>query len=111
MIWTAWNDGKHSPSGAGYGFKIAAPDRDAQFRRSWQTVTVELYGQPAPILAEANVNKPSFWGPTCRELICQTIGRWLFSQGYAPWPKGFPPKFEVEAAGDGRFRVIRCVTS
>jgi hypothetical protein len=109
MIWTAWNNGQHTQSGAGYGIKVDASDRDAKFERSWQTVVVELYGEPTPVLAEANVGKPSFWGPTCRELICQDIGRWLIAQGFAPWTKGSPPKFEVEAAGDRRFRIIRPV--
>jgi hypothetical protein len=103
MIWTAWNNGQHFSSGAGYGFKIPIADRDAYFDRSWKTVILELPAESGTHGVEANVNKASFWGPKCRELINKGIGRWLIERGHAPWEKGDPPRFEVIAAGHRRF--------
>ena len=110
MIWTAWNNGVHRRSGAGYGFKVPAEDRDLYFRRDWHTVTVELQEGRGVLAVEVNVAKDSFWGAECRELIDEKIGRWLRGSGYAPWPRGTPPRFEVESAGDRRFIVRRRVT-
>ena len=109
MIWTAWNDGVHRRSGAGYGFKVPAEDRDLYFRRDWHTVTVELQEGKGVLAVELNVAKDSFWGAECRELIDPKIGRWLRGSGYAPWPRGTPPRFEVEATGDRQFIVRRRV--
>ncbi len=64
MIVTAWNNGKHRPTGAGYGFKLALADRDSQFERGWESVFVTL---PNGTVVQVNVNKPSFWSATCRE--------------------------------------------
>lgn len=110
MIWTAWNNGVHRRSGAGYGFKVPAEDRDLHFRRDWHTVTVELQEGRGVLAVELNVAEDSFWGAECRELIDPKIGRWLRGSGYAPWPHGTPPRFEVEAARDRRFIVRRRVT-
>lgn len=53
-----------------------------------------------------NVSKASFWGDTCRELISADLGRWLLDRGFAPWPKGNPPKFALEPLGNARFRLL-----
>jgi hypothetical protein len=105
MIWTGWNNSEHHSTGAGYGLKITAVDRDRHFKRTWQTVFIELPSGDGFIIVEANVTKQSFWGPQCRELISRYIGRWMLDEGYAPWPDDMPPKFEVESFGDWRFRV------
>ena len=105
MIWTAWNNGKHLRTGAGYGLVVAAADRDRHFQRSWRTVTVELPTRDGYFMVEANVDKESFWGPTCRELISMKIGHWMLTEQYAPWLDGKPPKFEVEALKGPRFRI------
>ncbi len=105
MIWTAWNNGSHHRSGAGYGFKVDAADRDRHFKRDWTTVIIELPGNSGTTAAEVKVAKKSFWGAQCRELISQDIGVWLIAEGHAPWTAGSPPKFEVEASGVRRFVV------
>jgi hypothetical protein len=70
MIWTAWNNGKHHASGAGYGFKIAVADRDRHFQRGWDTVSVELpQSGGGPLAVEVNIAKDSFWSEECREVI------------------------------------------
>ncbi len=94
MIVTAWNNGQHHPSGAGYGLKITVADRDRYFHREWRSVTLILEGQTQPI--EINISKPSFWGETCHELISAEIGRWLKQNGLTPWAKGNPPKLVLE---------------
>lgn len=101
MRWTAWNNGSHATSGAGYGLKVPASDRDQRFDRRWKTVVVEL---PDGNEVEVNVAKASFWS-TCRELIHRDIGRWLRASGRAPWQSGSPPSVSVEVAGARRFRV------
>jgi hypothetical protein len=59
MIVAAWKNGKHHPTGAGYGLKIAIQNRDAHFNQNWITVVVLL---PNGVEVEANINKSSFWG-------------------------------------------------
>lgn len=84
MIWTAWNNGEHHQSGAGYGMKVSIEDRDRYFKRSWNTALIELPSDKGFVTAEASVAKKSFWGPQCREMICSDIGRWLRDEGYVP---------------------------
>ena len=103
MIVTAWNNSRHHESGAGYGLKVSVEDRDRFFHRHWDTVLLELEGRGTPVAV--NINKDSFWGPMCRELISREIGRWLRENGYSPWPKGRPPKFVMEPLGGNRFVV------
>lgn len=103
MIVTAWNNGAHHESGAGYGLKISAGDRDRYFRREWGSIILELQGVPEPITV--NTDKPSFWDPVCGELISKDIGQWLRSNGKAPWPKRNPPKFSMEPISGNRFFV------
>lgn len=107
MIWTAWNNGSHHTTGAGYGFKIAAADRDRHFQREWDSVIVELLQTSGVLTVEVNIGKQSFWGEQCREVIHQDIGRWLRDSGHAPWPPGSPPRFEVEPLGSRRFTLKR----
>lgn len=103
MIVTAWNNGAHHATGAGYGLKISIKDRDRCFRREWGTVLLELPGRDDPV--EINIDKDSFWAPTCPELISKEIGLWLRANGYAPWPTGRPPRFPLDSLGGGRFEL------
>ena len=100
---TAWNNGAHHTSGAGYGLKVDALDRDRYFSRSWPTIILELPGQTDPV--EVNVAKASFWSNTCRELISRDIGKWLIDHKYAPWGHGRPPKFQLKKVGERRFKL------
>ena len=103
FIATAWNNGQHLPSGAGYGLKLSIRDRDQHFRRSWKTVDIQFSGKPG--ITRINVDKDSFWSETCRELISKDIGRWLIGLGLAPWQPGQPPKVVVRQNGDRSFNV------
>lgn len=103
MIVTAWNNGSHHESDAGYGIKISVNDRDRFFNSRWKIVILELDGYHQPV--KVNTNKKSFWGPKCRELISKDIGIWLRQNGLAPWPKGKPPKLEMIHLEANRFQV------
>ena len=105
MIVTAWNNGQHHTSGAGYGLKLSVADRDEHFRRDWESIFVLLEDQPHPV--DINIAKPSFWGPVCRELIHVEIGRWLIKHGLAPWPKGKPPKVVLEPLDRPQYFQLR----
>ena len=101
---TAWDNGKHSPTGAGYGMKIDIKYRDLHFRKEWSSVLLTLPGKQNSI--EINIDKKSFWGDTCHELISMETGIWLRSNGLAPWPKYNPPKFELVHKESNLFEVI-----
>ena len=100
MIVTAWNNGQHKKSGAGYGVRVAVSDVPL-FEDEWETVILELDGDPAPV--EVNIRKRSFRSGRCGELIHQRIGRWLWAHGLATWPPRQNPRFEVEPIGERRF--------
>lgn len=106
LTWTAWNNGKHSASGAGYGLKVPIADRDRYFKKSWKTVVVDISTPSGHRQIEVNVGKKSFWSDSCHELISKAFGAWLLKTGKAPWPAGQPPKLSVAVVGDRHFRVL-----
>jgi len=97
---TAWNNGSHHKSGAGYGLKLAAPDRDRYFKRCWKSICIRL---PNGLEVEVNTDKASFWNESCRELINKGIGIWLIESHKAPWPLGTPPTFQLLPQGERSF--------
>jgi hypothetical protein len=99
---TAWNNGKHHRSGAGYGIKISATDRDRHFKKSWKSVFVLL---PSGDEVEVNTDKVSFWNDSCRELISKGIGEWLIETNLAPWPSGSPPSLELTMTRERSFAL------
>ncbi len=106
MTWTAWNNGRHHKSGAGYGFKVDIADREREFSKDWFHVEILLPSASGPVRVAASIEKVSFWSGNCRELISRGIGKWLIREGHAPWRQRLPPKFLVRSAGKGRFEVI-----
>jgi len=100
---TAWNNGKHSSTGAGYGFKISLEDRDRFFKKEFGKVLIKIPSHAEEI--EVNIDKPSFWNQTCHELISKGIGEWLISSGLAPWESGHPPKFTLKKVEGNHFEV------
>jgi hypothetical protein len=100
---TAWNDGSRHPDGNGYGVKINAHDRDVFFKREWKTVILELEGESIPV--DINIDKPSFWNTTCRELISVKIGKWMIKNRLAPWKKASPPKLNLTPIEGNRFQL------
>ncbi|MBA4383443.1 MAG: hypothetical protein C0410_01780 [Anaerolinea sp.] len=104
MIVTAWNNGKHHRSGAGYGLKITIPDRDKYFKREWQYVIIRYSDSNQE--AKVNIEKQSFWGDACRELINIDIGKWFLQKSIAPWLKGSLPKLRLEPISDNVFLLV-----
>lgn len=101
----AWNNGTHHRSGAGYGIKIEADDRDLHFDPKVNKVLISLDDGSEPFYV--NTAKKSFWSPNCRELIRYRIGLWLIENRLAPWSKGDPPKLLLEKLSDGHFKLSR----
>lgn len=97
---TAWNNGQHLASGAGYGVRLSGADRDRYFNRDWSSIRLEVPGQgdtQVPLSV-------SFW-TRCSELRSAAVGRWLRASELAPWPNGHPPVLVLEHLGGDSFRV------
>jgi hypothetical protein len=105
ILGKAWTNGRgHSSSGQSYGIKIPSiQDRHQNFDRAWGTVQLLLEGLDC--LVRANIDKDSFWGTNCGELIDVEIRRWMFSRGLAPWPDGNPPQFRLRPIAPGVVEV------
>ena len=97
---TAWNNGSKNISGVGYGFRLSASDRDKFFERKWGSEELLCDGK---LLAVVNIDKDSFWIGNCSELIKLELGVWLLSKGYAPWPNGKLPTFNLLPLGGNQF--------
>jgi hypothetical protein len=108
VIWTGWKNGRHGRTGVGYGFRLSREDRDQHFKREWQTVTIEVPHGGRFITIEASIDSQSFWEECC-ELRDKEIRQWMYRERHAPWPDREPPKFQVTAMGNGRFRVNRAI--
>jgi hypothetical protein len=103
MIVSAWNNGKHRSSGAGYGVKIREEDRERYFKKDWKTVFIGF--ENGSDEAEINIDKFSFWSKTCGELISKKIGKWLIMNRLAPWDKGKPPKLNLVSIQENHFQL------
>jgi hypothetical protein len=99
---TAWNNGSHHSTGAGYGIRVSPDDRDSYFSCGWDCVVVDLgtSGRASVPLSG------SFWA-RCTELRSADIGRWLVGERLAPWPKGNPPSLSLTHLGGNAFRLTR----
>ena len=107
MIVTAWNNGAHHASGAGYGFQLTAEDRERFINKGWSSLVLELEGSPTQL--QVNIKKVSFWRRQCGEVINQDIGVWFLGSGLAPWPKNYPPKFAMTQLMGNRFSITTIV--
>jgi len=105
MIVTAYNNGAHSRSGAGYGFKVHPEDRDAHFKPEWKTILLEIDSEAAPV--EATMPGEAFWSENGHEITHPAVGKWLRRNGIAPWPRGNPPRFILEPIEENRFRLAK----
>lgn len=105
MIVTAWNNGKHYPTGAGYGIKIKIKDRKAYFNKRWKYLVLILEGQDYGI--RVNIDKKSFWDSVCGELCHKEVGLWLRENFKIPWKKSSPYKLIMEHIRNNRFKVMR----
>jgi len=97
---SGWSNGSPSATGSGYGIAISKSDRDAHFTPGLGSVTLLLEHGPTV----AVVLSASFWRD-CPEFRGAGIGRWLLNQGLAPWPRGEPPRLQIELMAPGVLRV------
>lgn len=101
---TGWHNGGAPQDPTGYGLKVVARDRDRYFDQEWSDVVLDLEGA-----GDVRVQlSRSFWR-SCTELRSADVGRWLLSQGAAPWLKGNPPGIVVTPDTENRFsaRILR----
>lgn len=105
FICSAWKNGRHHTSGVSYGLKIPVAARDKYFMREWKSVILAFPVSDGHIDISFNIDKPSFWNGTCRELINKEVREWLWTAGLAPWPECKSPKFLVQECGENRFTV------
>jgi len=108
MIGTAWRGGYKkneysNPKKGSYGLKVSVTDRDKYFKRDWDNIVLEIEGKNKEF--KVNINKDSFWGPMCRELIHKEIKQWFLEDDIAPWERGKPPKIKLEVVGSNRLRA------
>jgi hypothetical protein len=98
---SAWNNGKHKASGAGYGFHVRVKDRN--YFKGLSTIVLLLEGQG---VCTANISK-SFWKDVrpCTEIRKKEIGIWLRNNKKAPWDKYKPPKMIMEQITGNKFKV------
>lgn len=99
---TAWNNGKYSRTGSGYGLRIDPASRDAVFDGSWSHVVLDLPNGAAGVRVTLS---PAFWRD-CPELRSREIGRWLIAAGHDHWQPGRPPAFVLTRVSGNHFRVI-----
>jgi len=101
MIVSGWNNGSpNNRTGAGYGIRLSKEDRDKYFQREWDFVKIELENGDVVEVKLSN----SFWS-NCSELRSSKIGKWMLENGYAPWPKNNPPKFELIPISEKKFKL------
>jgi hypothetical protein len=105
MIVSVWNNGKHYFTGAGYGIKIKAKDRDVRFDKRWKHIFLILEGKYNEV--QINIDKKSFWDSVCKELCHKEIGLWIRKNFKVPWEKGKPYKLIMEYIRHNRFKLMR----
>jgi len=96
---TAWNNGRHHSSGAGYGVRISLRDRYFFVHR--EAIYLKLTGIGNPKIPISKSFKHS-----CPELRHKEIGRWLM-ENYRPipWEKGHPPQIDMIPLNGNYFRL------
>lgn len=97
---TAWSNGRPLSTGAGYGIRLSASDRDRFFDRGLQVVSIYVR-DGGPIVVPVS---RSFWR-SCPELRSAAIGQWLLRNGLAPWPRGNPPALLLSPAEGNGFHL------
>jgi hypothetical protein len=77
-------------------------DREEFFLKKWNNVFLKLPDNDQVI--EIKVNK-SFWNK-CIHLNHAEVKSFLKRNGYLPWKKGNPPKFEMLQENNSCFKII-----
>jgi hypothetical protein len=100
MIVTAWNNGAHHATGAGYGIRISLANCN-EFDPHWASVWIRI---PNHDEFEAPLAHSFFFG-NCHEIRSQIIGIWLIGLGHQHWTNGNPPEFEFNQINDNIFEL------
>lgn len=95
---TAWNDGKRA-----YGIRVGLPNRRHFFNSDWSSIEIEIGGMMHTFALTGG-----FWRqcPEVRDRGEPVIRDWLNRHHTLDWPKGDPPRFELEPLGENRFRLM-----
>ena len=96
MIVSAWYDG-HST----YGVRIVGAEVSLWFRPEWDQVTLHLPDRTDPVKVALT---ESFWHGS-PELRSPHIKEFFVRHNLVGWAKKQPPQFELEAVGNGVFRL------
>lgn len=109
MITTAWRGAYKKnevgdPNKGCYGLKVPIDDREKYFEKDWDYIVLELEGNVQEF--KVNINKSSFWGPSCRELIHKSIKQWFLKNNISPWERGKPPRIRLEKINNNRFKAL-----
>jgi hypothetical protein len=95
MKLTSWRNGISKNFG-GHGLKLSIKDRDRYISKALKHIHLILELPDGAVRnTKVNIDKPSFWSETCREMISVDIGHWMHEIGAAPWPKGSPSQFSA----------------
>ena len=98
---SSWNDGKHNPTGSGYGIRVGNEARK-YFRRDTNTIRLSIENSA---FFEVNITG-GFWNK-CPEFRDKRIGEWMIKNGFAPWEKGKPTRFNLFVTGENEFLLER----
>ncbi|HOV78593.1 MAG TPA: hypothetical protein PK728_00680 [Bacillota bacterium] len=86
---------------ASYGIRVGKENARTYFKKSWDTVEIEIDG----IFHTFSLSK-NFW-TTSPEIRGAAIGRWLEKNGLTTWPPGKPPQVILSPLEGNRFRLSR----
>ncbi len=100
MLVSTWKNGSGS-----FGVKISSDDREKYFRKDWLSVNLTLEGSIGVIVI--NVDKKSFWTPTCGELISYEIKAWLKLNDLDTWPDKQPYRLELKPLSGNSFFLYK----
>jgi hypothetical protein len=100
MFVSTWKNGSGS-----FGVKISMVDRGKYFSKDWSSVNLTL--EDSGKLVSVNIDKHSFWTPTCGELINFEIKAWLKKNGLDTWPYKKPHRLELKHLSGNNFLLCK----
>ncbi len=101
MIVSTWNASSYNDSGAGYGVRISASDREKFFDKSWKSIILYIGKFENSVILPI---RGTFW-TICPELRNMKIGEYLIVNGLNKWKKGKPHKLILFPQNDNQFML------
>jgi hypothetical protein len=96
---SSWNDGKHNPSGNGYGIRVGVKGRE-HFEKNISIVKLSIENSDFIDITITD----GFWR-NCTEFRDKRIGEWFIKNNLAPWKKGDNPKFILTVLNNNMFHL------